>query len=145
MRKNQNYTGDFKVKVAQAYLFDHLGGYQSVAERFGVTNRSQVQHWVKLYENNPQLLYQDNRGRENTVSRIEQKIYDYGENEIKSKQIGDAVMSELAKSNEVAYIRFASVYKKFANADEFVSALKELRENPENCLSDSLKRKDLKC
>lgn len=39
-------------------------------------------------------------------------------------------MSELAKSNEVAYIRFASVYKKFANADEFVSALKELRENP---------------
>jgi transposase len=63
MRKNQNYTGDFKVKVAQAYLFDHLGGYQSVAEHFGVTNRSQVQHWVKLYENNPQLLYQDNRGR----------------------------------------------------------------------------------
>ena len=47
----------------QAYLFDHLGGYQSVAEHFGVTNRSQVQHWVKLYENNPQLLYQDNRGR----------------------------------------------------------------------------------
>ena len=39
MRKNQNYTGDFKVKVAQAYLFDHLGGYQSVAEHFGVTNR----------------------------------------------------------------------------------------------------------
>jgi transposase len=34
-----------------------------VAEHFGVTNRSQVQHWVKLYENNPQLLYQDNRGR----------------------------------------------------------------------------------
>ncbi|MDV2595415.1 MULTISPECIES: helix-turn-helix domain-containing protein [Streptococcaceae] len=34
-----------------------------MAEHFGVTNRSQVQHWVKLYENNPQLLYQDNRGR----------------------------------------------------------------------------------
>jgi len=34
-----------------------------VADHFGVTNRSQVQHWVKLYENNPQLLYQDNRGR----------------------------------------------------------------------------------
>ena len=63
MRKNQNYTGDFKVKVAQAYLFEHLGGSQSVADHFGVTNRSQVQHWVKLYENNPQLLYQDNRGR----------------------------------------------------------------------------------
>ena len=34
-----------------------------MADHFGVTNRSQVQHWVKLYENNPQLLYQDNRGR----------------------------------------------------------------------------------
>ena len=34
-----------------------------MAEHFSVTNRSQVQHWVKLYENNPQLLYQDNRGR----------------------------------------------------------------------------------
>lgn len=34
-----------------------------MAEHFGVTNRSQVQHRVKLYENNPQLLYQDNRGR----------------------------------------------------------------------------------
>jgi transcriptional repressor NrdR len=52
---------------------------------------------------------------------------------VKSKQLGDAVMSELAKCNEVAYIRFASVYKKFANADEFVSALKELRANPEKC------------
>ena len=63
MRKYQNYTSDFQVIVAQAYLFDYLGGYQSVAEHFGVTNGSQVQHWVKLYENNPQLLYQDNRGR----------------------------------------------------------------------------------
>ena len=70
---------------------------------------------------------------EKTVSRIEQKIYDFGENEISSRKIGDAVMTELAHSNEVAYIRFASVYRKFGSADEFVSTLKELRENPEKC------------
>ncbi|MFZ2347159.1 hypothetical protein [Pseudolactococcus chungangensis] len=34
-----------------------------MADHFGVTNYSQVHHWVKLYKNNPQLLYQDNRGR----------------------------------------------------------------------------------
>ena len=34
-----------------------------MADHFGVTNYSQVHHWVKWYKNNPQLLYQDNRGR----------------------------------------------------------------------------------
>ena len=63
MRKNQKYTGDFKVKVAQAYLFEHLGSYQTVANHFGVANLTQVQNWVKRYEKDPQLLYQDNRGR----------------------------------------------------------------------------------
>jgi len=37
------------------------------------------------------------------------------------------VMAELARRNEVAYIRFASVYREFKNADEFVEALRELR------------------
>ena len=63
------------------------------------------------------------------VANVEDEIYGLGENEITSQQIGDAVMRELAKRNEVAYIRFASVYREFKNADEFVAALKELREN----------------
>ncbi len=76
---------------------------------------------------------------EEVVARVEDALYDLGENEILSKQIGDAVMSELAKRNEVAYIRFASVYREFKNADEFVKALKELREKPEceKCEKDS--------
>ena len=71
---------------------------------------------------------------EEIVANVEDAIYGLGENEITSQQIGDAVMTELAKRNEVAYIRFASVYREFQNADEFVSALKELREKP-NCPS----------
>jgi len=67
---------------------------------------------------------------EEIVAHVEDAIYGLGENEITSQQIGDAVMSELAKRNEVAYIRFASVYREFKNADEFVSALKELRKIP---------------
>lgn len=66
---------------------------------------------------------------EKLVSRIEEHIYNLGENEVSSRQIGDAVMEELAKTDEVAYIRFASVYRKFKTADEFISTLRELRED----------------
>jgi transcriptional repressor NrdR len=68
---------------------------------------------------------------EEIVSRVEDELYGLGESEINSRQIGDAVMTELARRNEVAYIRFASVYREFQNADEFVAALRELRENPD--------------
>jgi len=75
---------------------------------------------------------------EEIVSRVEDAIYNLGESEIFSRQIGDAVMSELANCNEVAYIRFASVYREFKNADEFVSALKELelRKKPDSVNED---------
>jgi len=65
---------------------------------------------------------------EEIVSSVEDVIYNLGDSEISSNQIGDAVMTELASRNEVAYIRFASVYREFKNADEFVQALKELRD-----------------
>jgi transcriptional repressor NrdR len=68
---------------------------------------------------------------EEIVSRVEDAMYSLDELEITSKQIGDAVMSELAARNEVAYIRFASVYREFKNADEFVKALRELRKKPD--------------
>ncbi len=68
---------------------------------------------------------------EEVVARVEDALYSLGENEVTSQQIGDAVMAELARHNEVAYIRFASVYREFKNADEFVEALKELRKKPE--------------
>lgn len=68
---------------------------------------------------------------EEIVSAIEDSLYSLGESEVTSKQVGDLVLAELAKRNEIAYIRFASVYRKFENADEFVETLKELRSNQE--------------
>ncbi len=61
------------------------------------------------------------------VSAVEDKLYNMGELEIPSKVIGDTVLDELAKLNEVAYVRFASVYREFKSADEFVEVLKALR------------------
>ncbi|MCL2174028.1 transcriptional regulator NrdR [Candidatus Saccharibacteria bacterium] len=69
---------------------------------------------------------------EEIVNHVEESMYSLGELEIASKQIGDAVMSELARRNEVAYIRFASVYREFKNADEFVQTLKELRQKDDD-------------
>lgn len=61
------------------------------------------------------------------VSAVEDKIYSLGVTEVTSKQIGDFVLDQLAERNEVAYVRFASVYREFKSADEFVTVLQELR------------------
>src|ERR1035437_1943260 len=64
---------------------------------------------------------------EEMISQIEDSLYAIGENEITSKQIGDKVLDELAKRNEVAYVRFASVYHKFKTLDDFVELLDKRR------------------
>ena len=62
------------------------------------------------------------------IDVIENALYDIGESEITSKQIGDKVLDELAERNEVAYVRFASVYQEFKNLDDFVTILEERRQ-----------------
>jgi len=64
---------------------------------------------------------------EGMITDIENAIYEIGENEITSKQIGDKVLDELAMRNEVAYVRFASVYHKFKTLDDFVEILDQRR------------------
>lgn len=64
------------------------------------------------------------------VGRVEDSLYGLGESEVGSRQIGDFVLEELARRNEVAYVRFASVYREFKDADEFVETLRELRQKP---------------
>ena len=64
---------------------------------------------------------------EEMISDIEDALYALGENEITSKQIGDKVLDEIAKRNEVAYVRFASVFYKFKTLDDFVKLLEQRR------------------
>jgi transcriptional repressor NrdR len=61
------------------------------------------------------------------INVIEDALYGIGENEITSKQIGDKVLDELAGRNEVAYVRFASVYHEFKTLDDFVKILEHRR------------------
>ncbi len=60
---------------------------------------------------------------EEIVDNVEEAIYDKGDNEIFSKQIGEIVLDELARRNQVAYVRFASVFHDFKTLDDFVKIL----------------------
>ncbi len=68
---------------------------------------------------------------EDIINEVESALYDLGETEIKSRQIGDLVLDKLAVRNEVAYVRFASVYYEFKNLDEFEAILKQRRKKQE--------------
>jgi transcriptional repressor NrdR len=61
------------------------------------------------------------------VDRVEDALYASGDGEVTSRQIGDLVLDELAERNEVAYVRFASVYHEFKTLDEFEEILKQRR------------------
>jgi transcriptional repressor NrdR len=58
------------------------------------------------------------------VDGIEQKLQDYGGKEITTSQIGEWVMEALPSLDEVAYVRFASVYRQFKDVNEFMDELK---------------------
>lgn len=64
---------------------------------------------------------------ERLVSDIERNIQDSGEQEVMSAKIGDMVMERLAKLNEVAYVRFASVYRRFKDIAGFERELIQIR------------------
>lgn len=60
------------------------------------------------------------------VDDVERQLRETGENEIASKEIGEAVMSRLSSIDDVAYIRFASVYRQFKDMNVFMQELQEM-------------------
>lgn len=66
---------------------------------------------------------------EEIVNDVEDNLYALGENEVPSQTIGEFVLDELAKKNEVAYVRFASVYHEFKTLDEFEAILASRRKD----------------
>lgn len=62
------------------------------------------------------------------IAAIESQAMALGEKEVASSKIGEIILTELRKVDEVAYIRFASVYRDFSDADEFAQELQRLQE-----------------
>jgi len=63
---------------------------------------------------------------EAVVARIEKAIQERGVNEIESRIVGEEVMRQLHTLDQVAYVRFASVYREFKDVNQFMSELKTL-------------------
>ena len=63
---------------------------------------------------------------ENAVNRIEKELRSRGFSEVKSDDVGELVMDELAQIDEVAYVRFASVYRQFKDINVFIEELQDL-------------------
>lgn len=64
---------------------------------------------------------------ESLVAKIEQDLYGKGEAEVSSKEIGELVMALLSDLSEVAYVRFASVYRRFSDITGFENELANIR------------------
>jgi len=61
------------------------------------------------------------------VSRVENELYGLGRAEVESEIIGQMVMDELRDLDDVAYVRFASVYRRFKDIDGLAAEIKELK------------------
>ena len=65
---------------------------------------------------------------ERLLSQVERWMADSGDQEVSSTSVGGRVLRELRKLDQVAYVRFASVYRDFQNVDEFLDELTRLKE-----------------
>ena len=63
---------------------------------------------------------------ENIVNNVERELNNMMVKEVESKQIGELIMEELKKVDEVAYIRFASVYRQFTDVNTFITEIEKL-------------------
>ncbi len=68
---------------------------------------------------------------EQMISRIVRELESIGENEVTSETIGETVMAHLRELDDVAYVRFASVYRNFREAKDFRAVLGELSSDAE--------------
>lgn len=61
------------------------------------------------------------------ISRIQDRLVNLQSKEVSSQQIGQFVMQELRQLDQVAYVRFASVYQSFEDINQFVHAIQEIQ------------------
>ncbi len=66
---------------------------------------------------------------EQAITRIKSALRATGEREIPAQQLGEMVMQQLSKLDDVAYVRFASVYRRFKDVQEFRTAIDHLEDS----------------
>jgi transcriptional repressor NrdR len=91
--------------------------YSPQEERF----RAELRAWLEQHPPGPEPERIDE-----LVSKIVRELESQGESEISSETIGETVMEHLRALDDVAYVRFASVYRNFREAKDFEAVLGEL-------------------
>ncbi|MGJ3247718.1 MAG: transcriptional regulator NrdR [Elainellaceae cyanobacterium] len=81
--------------------------------------------------------------QENLVDEIEAELQQRSLREVASNEIGELVLHHLQNLNEVAYVRFASVYRQFQGIRDFVDALNHLQQTSEQDIPDNTTEQDL--
>jgi len=69
---------------------------------------------------------------EDLVDRVEQYVQELGDKEVPALKVGEKVISEMYRLDDVAYVRFASVYRSFKDVNEFMVELKEVLKSKES-------------
>lgn len=69
---------------------------------------------------------------EDFVSELERELQERGEREVESREVGERVIKKLYEVDEVAYVRFASVYRSFKDINHFMEELKDLLKEKEH-------------
>lgn len=69
----------------------------------------------------------DSERIEKLLTGVEQELYSLGEAEITSAEVGELVMKGLSELDDVAYVRFASVYRRFTSIESFEKALQQIK------------------
>ena len=117
---------------------------QACAKRFTTYERVEMSMPLVVKSNGYRTSYDRNKMRtgfmralhkrpvpaeqvEDAMNRVEQRILSLGEREVKSRVVGEMVMRELKKMDDVAYIRFASVYEDFQRVDDFRDAILQVK------------------
>ena len=62
---------------------------------------------------------------ESLLDRVETSIQAMGQSEVESRQVGEIVMEELARLDQVSYVRFASVYREFRDVNDFMQEIRK--------------------
>jgi transcriptional repressor NrdR len=109
----------------------------SVIKRSGVTepfSREKIAAGVKKACQGRPVTDQD---LAQLAQRVEETIRQTGASQVEANEIGLAILEPLRELDEVAYLRFASVYQAFENLDDFEKVIATLREHPESTAEDS--------
>ena len=86
--------------------------------------RIKIENGIRRAAKNTEITETD---IERIVSEVEQEVFQNGGDKITSREIGNLVISKLKKLDEVAYLRFASVYKEFSDIETFEKEISKLR------------------